>query len=1252
MPSSSDIPVLNFPSDLDDFRLLLTYPLSDVEQTRVEQLLTSVGFQNWEIAHKRFSHLCQKSSDSESMLLASLPMLLHALSEVASPDSSLINFERFVQSVPNRDNLFQLLSQQPRAVEILVKLFVSSQFLTEILLKNSSYLEQLTHHRKLAEFKTQQEFLQEALEQASPRSKIEEKLNAIRRYQHWELLRIGACDSFGLMDLKTVTLQLSLLADAIVQACLKLLADDLKIDTTGFVVLAFGKLGGEELNYSSDIDLVFLAQEDAGRFWSLAQKLIKALMEATQDGFMYRVDMRLRPWGRSGALVTTIASHIDYLHKSAVLWEKQAMIKARCIAGDVEAGRSFLKAAHQIIYQNSPQEIRESVRKLKQTIETELTKKGRTWGEVKAGVGSIRDVEFVTQALQLIHGHDIPEVRSINTLDALIRLAARSIIQADEYRQLASGYVFLRTIEHSLQLMHYKQVHTLPTEPREQAYLARRLDFPSAEVFLTYYERHTQAIRKIFEKYIFGQATSANAEIKPQYFQSFPDRVAVHGMDYEDVVPDEDRKRHRELMKRLSPNHLVEVQSELISKDEHPQVWKLTFVGFDSVGILSATSGLLFTRGCNIISGNLFTGAIHDEAHSSPELFQPQARRPGQTKKAQRDVNRFISVLYVAYDGEPLTSTDWMEYASDLEELVKLLYHNQENEAHGRLAKRVANAVRSQPLEQTSDPLMPVEINVDHTSSASATILEIRAEDTPGFLYELGNGLVLSGVRVHRTVIQTSGNQVADTLYVTDIAGKKIDDPKQIRELRAAILLIKQFTHLLPKSPNPESALLHFRDFLRQLFAQDDWLDEFASLEQSNVLEAMAHLLGVSDFLWEDFLRLQHANLFPVVANVERLAFPKTKPQLQHELNSDLKQLETIDQKIDHLNSFKDREMLRIDLRHILGYEQTFGQFSQELTELAEIIVDTTARLTYEELQGRYGEPHLDNGELCRFVVCALGKCGGEELGFASDIELMFLYEDLGHTSGKESCTTSEFFQKLVELVQHRIRARSAGIFEVDLRLRPYGRAGSLAVSREAFLRYFQQGGPAWPYERQALVKLRPISGDMDFGREIVELRDEIIFTGEPFDLAAMNAMRERQISQLVKAGTINAKLSPGGLVDCEYLVQGLQITYGHLGPDLRSPNTRLALKALEQFGVITSENRIDIRDCYRYLRRLIDALRMVRGDARDLTVPGIDADEFAFLSRRLGYDDPRQLHIDIEHTMQKVQDLRRHLDPLIAPTP
>src|SRR5690606_21916155 len=148
-----------------------------------------------------------------------------------------------------------------------------------------------------------EQFFFEACGAAAGAGDLPEHWDAIRRYQKWELLRIGACDSFGLLDLRNVTLQLSLLADGIVQACLAMLREELQVDVSRFCVLAFGKLGGEELNYSSDIDLVFLSEDNATQYWELGQKLIKGLITATAEGFLYRVDMRLRPWGKSGALV-------------------------------------------------------------------------------------------------------------------------------------------------------------------------------------------------------------------------------------------------------------------------------------------------------------------------------------------------------------------------------------------------------------------------------------------------------------------------------------------------------------------------------------------------------------------------------------------------------------------------------------------------------------------------------------------------------------------------------------------------------------------------------------------------------------------------------------------------------------------------------------------------------------------------------------------------------------------------------------
>lgn len=1217
----------------DNAELILNADESD--SSEVKKILSSVGFEDDAKAHQRFLGLCG-DEESRQSLREFLPMLLAALTEAASSDASLINFERYVQSVPNRAELLTYLSQNPRAIEILIKLFVNSQFLTEILLKNPDYLAKLTNHKRLAEFKTRDQFYDEAIAAAMQHKLLADRFNAIRHFQQWELLRIGACDNFGLLDLKTVTVQLSLLADSIVQSCLFLLSEELSISTEGFAVLAFGKLGGEELNYSSDIDLVFLSDGDATRYWPLGQRLIKALHEATSEGFLYRVDMRLRPWGRSGALVNTVDAHVSYLTQHGKEWEMQALIKARVIAGNQELGNEFLRRVEPLIYGAPLETIRQNVREMKSKIEEGLAKKGRKWGEVKSGQGSIRDIEFVTQGLQLAYGKKYPDIRSFNTLDALVRLADFGLIHADEYRQLRTGYMFLRTIEHALQLTHHKQTHSLPTHKQELSYLARRLDFPNAEYFIAHYEKHSQAIRKIYDRHIGGEEGADGPRTLAES-EKLKNQFSPVQTTYGEIFSEEEQNHHRKLIEELSESRLIRVEA----KPADGETWSVTIVGYDHPGDLSRICGLLFVYGFHIVSGHVFTS----EQMAANSISEGKNRTYLNSSKRQ-----FVNVFLVRSALKMVLPEVWNRYQADLEELMQLAKAGKQREAQGNLAKRVAGALRENTEIETT--LLPVSIKVDNESSPDSTMLHIEADDTTGFLYELTNGLALFGIDARYVVVLSEGNRIRDTLYVTDEMGEKITQDNKLRELRAAIVLIKHFTHLLPRSPNPEQALLQFRDFLEKLFQQPDWMEEFSSLESSDVLNTLAQLLGVSSFLWEDFLRLQYANLFPVVTDVAGLSAHVTKADLQLELDAELTVTEDITKQTDILNQFKDREMFRVDIRHIIHETNEFGQFSAELTDVAEVIVDAAYRLCSNALQKRYGIPELEDeisdGEFrpCPMAVLALGKCGGRELGFASDIELMFVYQAAGKTTGPEVITNNEYFLKLVEMFTHTIESRQEGIFQLDLRLRPYGNAGSLAVSLEAFQTYFDAEGAAWPYERQALVKLRAIAGDEEFGQQVRELRNQLIYDKQLFDCTAMRAMREKQVRQLVRAGTFNAKLSPGGLVDVEYLVQGLQMLHGGRLPGLRNTNTSAAMKALQDEGILSSEDYQKLSDGYVFLRRLIDALRMVRGHAKDLTVPKRDSEEYVFLARRLGYKGrSNRLATEIETCTQHVLEVSQLLD-------
>ena len=477
-----------------------------LSEEEVKRLLMPVGFSDLRAAQSIFNRL-MSGAEKAAAVKEFLPHLLSALTNAADPDRVIASLERFITRFGDGLAMLEFLAGNPRAVEILVVLFAGSQFLTEILLRNPDAFERLLAYRRLARPKSVEQLYSEA--QAALAGSLDDPsaLDALRRYQSGELLRIGACDLLDLYDLPAVTRQLSNLADALIRACLKLAAAQAGGSPEQLCVLGMGKLGGRELNYSSDIDLLFITQADPVTAQRMGEKLIDALAHATGEGFLYRVDMRLRPWGQVGPLVSTVSGFTAYLAKNAQPWEKQALLKARVIAGDASAGRDFLELAQPVIFGLSFDELQSSVRGMKQRTEAQLRLNGRAWGEVKLGEGSIRDVEFTAQFLQLAYGAARPEILSANTLDALVRLAAAELIQLDEHRVLSEGYIFLRTIEHYLQMMHYRQTHSLPDDATALAALAQRLGFEGenpGKKFVERYEQHGAAIRAVYMRYVGG----------------------------------------------------------------------------------------------------------------------------------------------------------------------------------------------------------------------------------------------------------------------------------------------------------------------------------------------------------------------------------------------------------------------------------------------------------------------------------------------------------------------------------------------------------------------------------------------------------------------------------------------------------------------------------------------------------------------------------------------------------------------------
>ncbi len=297
-----------------------------------------------------------------------------------------------------------------------------------------------------------------------------------------------------------------------------------------------GKLGGRELNYASDVDVLFVHEGDGALAERAARAVLTTMSEPTADGIVFRTDADLRPEGRSGPLSRTLDAYAAYYERWAQPWEFQALLKARPVAGDDDIGRRFLELAQPFVWPEvlDPDAVR-SVRAMKARAEGEMHRRGLTEREVKRGRGGIRDIEFAVQLLQLVHGRHDPSVRSPTTLDALAQLAAGGYIERDDAAQLDDAYRFLRTVEHRLQLQDEQQTHTLPADLGARTRLARVLgyrdrgDETALDLFEADYRGYQNRVRSIHERLFFAPLLDTLAGAGPLTEEAVEARLAAFG---------------------------------------------------------------------------------------------------------------------------------------------------------------------------------------------------------------------------------------------------------------------------------------------------------------------------------------------------------------------------------------------------------------------------------------------------------------------------------------------------------------------------------------------------------------------------------------------------------------------------------------------------------------------------------------------------------------------------------------------------
>lgn len=359
----------------------------------------------------------------------------------------------------------------------------------------------------------------------------ETRLGALRRWRRKMTLRIAYRDVNGLASPQTTVEELTRLGEFCLRECCPLALKqwtrrqgepwDEELDKPArFCILGLGKLGGQELNFSSDIDLIYLYEGEGccrkgGRagiftnaefFTRIAETVTGWLQAQTSDGFLFRVDLRLRPEGAGGPLVRSVAGMENYYAAAGQTWERMALIKARPVAGDLALGAELLESLHAFRYpRHLPPSLLAEVAAMKTRTEQEVVGAETLARDVKRGRGGIREIEFIAQAFQLLHAGRNPFLQTHATTAALALLVRYGLMQAEEATFLVEAYWFLRRAEHAIQMREERRTHTLPDDPAEMAALARALGFSEAGDFTRRLDAVRDRVRQIYEELFRGE---------------------------------------------------------------------------------------------------------------------------------------------------------------------------------------------------------------------------------------------------------------------------------------------------------------------------------------------------------------------------------------------------------------------------------------------------------------------------------------------------------------------------------------------------------------------------------------------------------------------------------------------------------------------------------------------------------------------------------------------------------------------------
>lgn len=535
-----------------DPRSILLAAKRNIEEVRI--ILSAYGLRDLDQADRNLDAMAGDPIQRRR-LADVLPMLMESISRTADPDQALNHWERMLAGV-SRTSFLDYLRTWPRMLDLLCVIFGNSDALAFTLIRDPMLVYWLAEEEVLSRPPTRKG-MESALRQSIGHLTSKElKLDALRRFRRREMLRIGVRDLLRLATVPETTGSLSDLAGLLIQAAYEIVDSDLKQQygvpmhqnrqgrwvETKFTVIGMGKLGGHELNYSSDVDLIYLYESRDGEtkaprggpavpagvgisneeyFEILARELTRVLIEPTREGHVFRVDLRLRAEGSVGQLARSLEEYRKYYTARGQVWERLALLKASPVAGSHEVGQTFLKLVKPFVLgaggkmdRHTALAIVQDVRAVKDMIDGKMTDRGHAQRNVKLGTGGIREIEFFVQTVQVLAGRKVPALLDRSTLGSLNRLAQKKLLSMEDRDTLTAAYLFLRDVEHKLQMVHDLQTHALPESSEELARCAVRMGYgtedrkKAAELFHADHQRHTEMVHRTFRSFFIDPMTS------------------------------------------------------------------------------------------------------------------------------------------------------------------------------------------------------------------------------------------------------------------------------------------------------------------------------------------------------------------------------------------------------------------------------------------------------------------------------------------------------------------------------------------------------------------------------------------------------------------------------------------------------------------------------------------------------------------------------------------------------------------------